>query len=153
MSRPNETEKERIDRELLELLQELRVALPGVQVLFAFLLILPFNEGFDQLADLERAVYLVSLLCAAGSTALLIAPTSYHRLRFRSGDKKAILFSSTKMAVAGLALLAAAICAAVYVVVSVILDQPWVGLVVAATAAWFAWFWYGLPLSRNHRDA
>jgi hypothetical protein len=76
-------EKERLNRKLIELLNELRIALPGVQVLFAFLLILPFNSGFAETDDLDRAVYAVSLGCAAVASALLIGPAAYHRHRFR----------------------------------------------------------------------
>ena len=80
-----EDEKGRRDRELIELLNELRVAMPGVQVLFAFLLIVPFSSGYPKMTGLQRDVYFVAFLCAAVATILLIAPSAHHRLRFRGG--------------------------------------------------------------------
>src|SRR5512132_3521469 len=87
----NESKEERQDRELIELLNELRVALPGVQVLFAFLLGVPFTQRFGQMSELQKDVYFVTFLCAAASTALLIAPSAYHRLEWRQGDKEHLL--------------------------------------------------------------
>ncbi len=162
-ARRNETQKERIDRELVELLQELRVAIPGVQVLFAFLLTIPFSQRFAQLDSLERYVYFSSLLCAAAATALLISPTSYHRIRFREHEKERMLFTSTfrehekermlftstRLAIAGLFLLAAAIGRAVFVIAATMFGRAPGAAIAAAVAAWFGWFWYGLPLSRK----
>lgn len=85
--RPDETELERLDRNLGELLQELRVALPGVQVLFGFLLTVPFAQGFQKTTSFQRDVYFVTLMCAAASSALLIATTAYHRIVFRRGQR------------------------------------------------------------------
>src|SRR3954470_21809839 len=82
-----ETEKQRVDRELIEMLNELRVALPGVQVLFAFLLTLPFTQGFDKISDNERRWFFLSVVLAALSSMFLIAPSAHHRLRFRSTAK------------------------------------------------------------------
>ena len=79
----DETEDERLDRNLGELLQELRVALPGVQVLFAFLLAVPFQQNFTEITPFEEKVYFGTLLCTAISAALLISPSAYHRLTFR----------------------------------------------------------------------
>ena len=81
--KPGESGADRVDRELIELLNELRVALPGVQVLFAFLLTVPFSNGFQRLTGIQRNAYFVAFVLAALSAALLIAPSSYHRLRFR----------------------------------------------------------------------
>ena len=78
-----ETEKERLDRNLEQLLGELRVALPGVQVLFAFLLVVPFNQRFADITSFQQTVYFVTLLCATAACACLIAPTAHHRLEFR----------------------------------------------------------------------
>ena len=141
-----ETDKERIDRELMELLQELRVAIPGVQVLFAFLLTIPFSQGFAKLTGLEEKVFAASLLLSAAATALLIAPTSYHRLHFRAGNKKQMLLTSNRLAVAGLVLLATAVVTAVFVALSAVFDAS-VGIgALIGSALWFGWFWYGLPL-------
>lgn len=148
-NRSHEDAKQRVDRELIELLQELRVAIPGVQVLFAFLLTLPFAQGFGKLGGIERGAYLTSLLCAAAATALLIAPSAYHRLSFREGEKERMLFASNRMSITGLALLAIAISAAVFVIVGVVLGRTEGAVITALTALWFAWFWYGLPLARK----
>src|SRR5215208_6031796 len=104
-----ETRKERVDRELIELLNKLRVALPGVQFLFAFLLIVPFQQTVDRITDFQRTVYFVSLLSAAVASALLIAPAAQHRVRFRQKEKEALLRRSSRSAFAGLLVLALAI--------------------------------------------
>src|SRR3712207_1935931 len=92
--RDGESHKERVDRELLELLNELRVALPGVQFLLAFLLIVPFQETIDRITDFQRDVYFVALAAAAIATALLIAPAAQHRVLFRQAEKEALLHRS-----------------------------------------------------------
>jgi hypothetical protein len=143
---PKESEKERIDRELLELLQELRVAIPGVQVLFAFLLTIPFSQGFSKLSGTERALYGVCLVLAALASGLLIAPTSSHRLNFRAGNKKWLLAHSNRLAIAGLLLLAMAICVSMFVALAVVFDLPWVAGIALLTVIWFGWFWYVQPL-------
>src|SRR5215216_7088721 len=104
-----ETRRERVNRELIELLNELRVALPGVQVLFAFLLAVPFANGFPKLGKLDRDVFFVAFISTALSTVALIAPSSYHRLRWRQRDKERMLIVSNVLTIAGLALLAVAI--------------------------------------------
>jgi MFS family permease len=147
--RSDEDEKARIDRELLELLNELRVALPGVQVLFAFLLILPFQQFFEDLTRGQRAAYFASFLLTALAVALLIAPSSYHRLRFRHGDKKRMLISSNRMFVSGLLCTALAMSLVVYLVTDVLFGVSVAAAIAAAITLWFAWFWYGLPLSRR----
>src|ERR1700751_1579847 len=106
-----ESGEERRNRELIELLNELRVALPGVQVLFAFLLAVPFANGFPKLGELYRHVFFVAFIATALSTVCLIAPSSYHRLRWRDHDKERMLVVSNWLTIAGLALLAVAITA------------------------------------------
>ena len=108
--RRGESEEERLDRNLMELLQELRVAIPGIQFLFAFLLVVPFQQGWAQVTDFEKTVYYVTLLLTAASSICLIAPTARHRMRFRELDKRWIVETSNRLAIAGLAFLAAAIC-------------------------------------------
>jgi hypothetical protein len=147
-----EDEKARIDRELIELLNELRIVLPGVQVLFAFLLILPFSQGFARVTQTQRAVYFGSFVCAALATALFIAPSTYHRLRFREKDKERMLFTANKLAIAGTALLMVATAGVVYLITDVLYHVLTASLVTAAIAGWFAWFWYGLPISRRVVD-
>ena len=147
----HEGKDERLDRELIELLNELRVALPGVQVLFAFLLGVPFTQRFARATELQRDVYFLTFICAAAATALLIAPSTYHRLNWRQADKEHLLVVSNRLAIAGTAFLAIAIAGAVFVVTDVLFDATSAALVAAATAAFFGWFWYALPLLRRAR--
>jgi hypothetical protein len=154
MAEPGEeTEKERVDRELIELLNELRVALPGVQVLFAFLLIVPFNQGFTKVTSAQRGVYFGAFLCTAIATALLIAPSSYHRIHFRRQDKEQLLMTSNRLAIAGTAFLALAIAGVVFVITDVLYRVTVAAAITAAAAACFAWFWYGLPILRLRKPA
>src|SRR3954465_4988804 len=96
------SEQERVDRNLLELLNELRVALPGVQVLFAFLLVVPFNQRFTSVTEFQKSVYLVTLLCTAAASAFLIAPSVQHRIEFRRQDKEYIVGGANRLAILGL---------------------------------------------------
>jgi amino acid transporter len=147
-----ESKEERINRELIELLNELRVALPGVQVLFAFLLAVPFTQRFQQLTDVQEYAFFVSLLCTALGSVLLIAPSAYHRLRFREHDKEQMLYTANRLSIAGTVFLAVAMTSAVYLITDLVFQAPLTLLVTALTGAAFAWFWYGLPLSRKARD-
>jgi VIT1/CCC1 family predicted Fe2+/Mn2+ transporter len=147
-----ESKEERINRELIELLNELRVALPGVQVLFAFLLAVPFTQRFQQLTDGQEYAFFVSLLCTALGSVLLIAPSAYHRLRFREHDKEQMLYTANRLSIAGLVFLAVAMTSAVYLITDLVFHAPLTLLVTALTGAAFAWFWYGLPLSRKVQD-
>jgi hypothetical protein len=146
-----ERKDERLDRELIELLNELRVALPGVQVLFAFLLGVPFTQRFGQVSELQQDVYFITFLCAAASTALLIAPSAYHRLEWRQGDKEHLLVVSNRLAIAGTALLALSIVGTVFVVTDMLFDVTSAAVVAGLTAAFFGWLWYALPLLRRWR--
>jgi membrane-anchored protein YejM (alkaline phosphatase superfamily) len=147
----DESKEERQDRELIELLNELRVALPGVQVLFAFLLGVPFTQRFAQVTELQKDVYFLTFICATIATALLIAPSAYHRLEWRLGDKEHLLVVSNRLAISGTAFLALAISGAVFVVTDMLFDAPSAAVVAALTAALFGWLWYGLPLLRRSR--
>jgi Family of unknown function (DUF6328) len=146
-----ESKDERLDRELIELLNELRVALPGVQVLFAFLLAVPFSQRFEQLNAVQEDVFFAAFLCTAVSTALLIAPSAYHRLRWREHDKEQLLRTSNTLAIAGTAFLAAAITAVVYLVTDLIYGVVTSVVVTLAAAVMFAWLWYALPFVRRRR--
>ena len=146
--RPRESEKERLDRNLGELLQELRVALPGVQVLFAFLLVVPFNQRFADITSFQRTVYFITLLLATAATACLIAPTAHHRIEFREGHKKRIVFAATKLAVAGLVLLAAAMTGAVLLVTDFLYQSTVVVIVAPLVALLFTVLWFGWPVKR-----
>src|SRR5919112_712836 len=115
-----ESKGERLDRELGELLQELRVILPGVQVLLAFLLTAPFQQRFGQLPGTERNAFFTAIVCATLATVLLIAPSAHHRLRWRAGDKERLLRVGNQMAIWGTVFLGAAIVLALYVVTNVL---------------------------------
>ncbi len=147
-----ESKEERLDRELIEFLNELRVALPGVQVLFAFLLIVPFSQRYKELTSLQKDVYFATFLCTAAATALLIAPTAQHRLRWRDHDKEVLLRIGNRQALAGTALLALAMCGTVFLVTDVLFDVTGAAVVTGLTAALFAWLWFGWPLLREARD-
>jgi predicted membrane channel-forming protein YqfA (hemolysin III family) len=146
-----ESKDERLDRELIELLNELRVALPGVQVLFAFLLAVPFTQRFERLTAVQDDVFFAAFLCTAVATALLIAPSAYHRLRWREHDKEHMLRMSNRLAIAGTVFLAAAIIAVVYLVTDLIFGLTATLLATLLAAALFGWLWYGLPLVRRVR--
>jgi len=141
-----ETDMERIDRNYNDLLQELRVSQAGVQILFAFLLTLAFSQRFGEINTFQRNVYIATLLCAAGATALIIAPVSYHRIVFRQRLKPRLVRATNRLAVGGLFLLVLAMTGAVLLVVDVVLDGSIVAWLVAGTSAWFAYFWYVVPL-------
>jgi hypothetical protein len=147
-----ESKKERLDRELIELLNELRVALPGVQVLFAFLLTVPFSQGFPQLTELQRNAYFATFICAAFAPVFLIAPTAYHRLRFRDYDKERLITTATRLSITGTVFLALAITGAVFTVTHVLFGTTSAALVAGMIAGALAWFWYGLPLTRKVAD-
>jgi amino acid transporter len=136
----------RLDRELNELLQELRVTLPGVQVLFAFLFTVPFSQRFAQLTDTQRTAYFIAFLTAAAATVLLLAPAAYHRIQWRQHDKERLLQTSTRLALAGLALLTVAISAAAFVVTDVLYKTSWAAFVAAALVAFMVTLWFVLPL-------
>jgi hypothetical protein len=141
-----ESKGERLDRELMELLQELRVVLPGVQVLLAFLLTAPFQQRFAQLPGTLRNAFFASITCATVATALLIAPSVHHRLRWREGEKERLLQVANRLAIWGTVFLATAIVLALYVITNV-LFTTWIALLTAVLAvAVFAWLWYALPL-------
>jgi hypothetical protein len=148
----NEDKPERLDRELIELLNELRVALPGVQVLFAFLLTVPFTQRFAQVTSVQKDAYFASLLCAAAATVLLIAPSTYHRLQWRQRDKEHMLIVANRLAIAGTLFLALAVTGSVFFVTDFLFGALATGLVTGIIAGCFTWFWYGLPLMRRLRD-
>ena len=152
MAEHGETRQERVNRELMELLNELRVALPGVQFLFAFLLIVPFSQGVDELTGFQRDVYLVALVAAAIATALLIAPAAQHRVLFRQQDKEALLRRSNRSAFAGLVVLALAVCSALLLVVDVLFYRTLAWTVSLAVAALLAWWWLAVPLWARSRS-
>ena len=150
-ARPGETRTQRADRHLSELLQELRVALPGAQVLFAFLLTVPFASRFNELDEVGQYVYFAVLLCTAVSVALLIAPSAAHRILFRQKDKEFLVNLSNRYALAGLAFLALAITGAVWVVSDLLFARAVTGVTVAFIAFFFVAIWFVEPLRRRTR--
>jgi hypothetical protein len=147
----HEDRKERVDRELVELLNELRIVLPGVQVLFAFLLTLPFTGRFDILSGTQRDVYFAAFLCTAAGSVLLMAPLANHRLRFRAFDKEQMLLGFNILAVGGSVFLAAAIGLSVYLITDVLYSAPRAALVAGLTFGWTVFFWYAVPLWHRWR--
>ncbi len=146
-----ETEAERDDRNLIELLQELRVLSLGVQVLFGFLLALPFSNRFSALGHGERGLYLTSLILAAVSTALLLGPVAYHRLVFRKMQKERLIRTANVMAICGLVAVGLSISTAVLLVTGYV-EPGWPSaLITALVALLFAGLWFALPLSRRER--
>ena len=143
----DEDRKERVDRELIELLNELRVALPGVQVLFAFLLVVPFQQGFQTVSDLARLVYFAGLASAAIAIAFLIAPASYHRLNLRRGveEKERMLLINNKLTLIGTVFLAIGMSCSMFLVADVLFGEPVAAVAAGATALLIGSLWYVLP--------
>ena len=147
-----ETPEERADRNLSELLQELRVALPGIQVLFAFLLVVPFSERFDELSDAQEKLYFAVLLCVALSTALLVAPTVGHRILFRRQEKEYLVTVANRLALSGLFVLAVAMCGVVALISGFLFGTATMVVTTIGTAIVFGGLWYAGPLLRRARD-
>ena len=144
-----ETEDERLNRQLDQLLQELRVAMPGVQVLFAFLFAVPFQQRFATVTEFQKDVYFATLLSAAAASAFFIAPTAFHRLMFEGRDKPFLVSVSSKLTVVGLGFLALAMNGAVLLVSDVLFDGLVVKLTVAVTAVVYVGLWFGLGVVRR----
>src|SRR4051794_35123922 len=146
----NETEKQRWDRNFADLLQELRVAQTGVQILFAFLLTLPFSNGFSKTTSFQRDVYLVALMAAAFATAMIISPVAFHRALFRQGRKPELVRYAHRMASGGLAFMLVSMVASVLLITDYLLDG-WLPIALtAAAAAWFLTFWAVVPWFRHN---
>lgn len=149
----HEIHADQLDREFLELLNEIRVLLPGVQVLFAFLLTVPFAIGFEKVTDFERNVYAICLFSALAAIVCLVSPTTYHRIRFRHRDKDAILRASNRLTLAGSVFLAVSMTSSTLLVGDYLFDR-WVAVLAAITTAFaFSVLWYGLPLARRATTA
>jgi hypothetical protein len=144
-----ETEKERIDRELIELLNELRVALPGVQVLFAFLLIVPFSNGYGRMTAGQKDIFFATFISAALAAAFLIAPSANHRILFRQQEKERLLKRSNLQAIIGLVFLSLAMIGATTLITDVIFDSLRATLTAAGLALVFAVLWFGIPTYRR----
>lgn len=149
----NETEEERLDRNLTELLTELRVALPGVQVLFAFLLTVPFTQRFTTLAGYQEDVYYATLIFAAAATAFMIAPTAHHRIEFRLKDKRHIVFLANRFAIIGLSFLGLAMIGVVLLITDILFGGLATVTATSLAALVFGFLWYAMPYTRARRVA
>jgi hypothetical protein len=147
--RDGEDDDARYDRELLELLNEVRVAMPGVQVLFGFLLAVPFQQRFAEVTTFQRTIYFITLLCSASATAFLVAPVAYHRIMFRHRDKPAVIASGNVSLLAGLLFLALSMNGAVVLVTDVIFEAPTVIITAIGVGLLFATLWFGVGLMRR----
>jgi hypothetical protein len=145
----NETDLERCDRNLVELLQEVRVVQTGVQVLFAFLLMAPLTPVFQDLGSLQQAEYFATLLCAAAGAVLLIAPTAYHRVLFRRGDKEYLVAVANRLTIVGLAAVGLSMVGALVFVSDILFDRLAVVLVGTLALATCSMLWALLPLLRR----
>jgi hypothetical protein len=148
---PGETERGRLVRNLQEILQELRVAQAGVQILFAFLLAVAFTPRFGQTTFVQRGIYLVTVMLTTASAVFLIAPVAWHRILFRRGQRERIVEVASRYALAGLGFLAAAMTGTVLLVADVVFGD-WVALGLAVAAgALFIVYWCALPLRDRFR--
>jgi hypothetical protein len=149
---PDESRQDR--EEVIELLNELRVLLPGVQVLFAFLLTVPFTQRFSELERADKGVYFSALVLAAAASVLLIAPSLHARLTWQRLDRRALIDVSNQLTVLGSILLAAGMACAVYLIADVLYRSRIAAVSAAAVVVLVALAWYGLPLavwlSRSH---
>ncbi|HEX6116401.1 MAG TPA: DUF6328 family protein [Solirubrobacterales bacterium] len=151
-SESGETEKERLDRNFQELLQGLRVALPGVQVLFAFLLVVPFQQGYADVTDFQQKIYFGTLLCTAVASACLIAPPVRHRLLFRQGVKDWILFNSNSVVQVGFVFLAIAISGVILLISDFIYDSTAAVIATTGIGLILAWLWFVSPLIERAKE-
>lgn len=150
---PDESPKERVDRELIELLNGLRVILPGVQVLLAFLLTVPFSSGFAAASSTDRIVYFVTVLLTVGATGALTMPAAYHRIRFRQGDKEQMLRLSNTFAIVGLALLTVAMASVVFLIANVLYGMAAAVPVGISVFVLLGFSWFAVPLFRKVEDS
>lgn len=148
----DEPHSERLNRELIELMNELRVALPGVQVLFAFLLTVPFSNRFETITSGQRALYFATLVGTTIATVLFMAPTAYHRLRFRQGDKERMLRTSNLFAIVGIGSMAVSITLAITLIADLLFGVEAAAAVGAAAFLVMGVLWFAYPLSRRVRE-
>jgi len=148
----SETELERLDRNLNELFMGLRVALPGVQVLFAFLLVLPFQSGFPDVTAFQEKVYFATLLCTMIASVILIAPSARHRIRFRKDDKAYVVFTASRLTIAGLVFLGLGMIGAILLVSDYLFGAATATIATLLVAIALFWLWFGSPLARDMGD-
>ena len=148
-----EDEHAKRDRQMIELLNELRIALPGVQILFAFLLTVPFSARWDELSTFQRDIYFLTLVASMASATCFIAPTAAHRLRFHQRERAWIVESANRLMIAGLSFLAVALCGAVLLITDLLFDGVRVWLYTGGMAATLIALWFVRPLVRHARGA
>jgi O-antigen/teichoic acid export membrane protein len=146
----NEEEKHRWDRNFADLLQELRVAQTGIQIFFAFLLTMPFSAGFPKTSALQKDIYIVALLSAAASTAMIISPVAFHRALFRQGRKPELVRYAHRMATGGLAFLLISMVSSIFLILDFLLSRPMAIVLGAVAALVFVVFWAGIPWYRHN---
>jgi predicted neutral ceramidase superfamily lipid hydrolase len=146
-------ERDKTDRQMIELLNELRVALPGVQFLFAFLLTVPFAQGFQKTTPFQRDLFYATLIATAFSTVCLIAPTATHRLRFHKNDRQYIIESASAFLIAGLVFLSMAILGAIALITDYLFDSVAVWILPAMVAVALVVTWFLRPLLRGSKSS
>jgi O-antigen/teichoic acid export membrane protein len=149
----NESPLERLDRNTVELLNELRVAGTGIQVLFAFLLIVPFNAGWRRVSSFERYDYFVTLLCVAIAATLLIAPSVHHRLLFRRGEKEYLVSISNRLLIVASVFLSVGLTGILVLITDFLFGGAAAAVVGTLTALSLATVWFAIPLQRRRRFA
>lgn len=147
----SEEDTRRRDRQVMEVLQELRVAITGGQILFGFLLTVPFAQGWTKTSDLQRTLFLVTLLAIAAATGCFIAPTAVHRLRFHQGDRSFLVAYANGMAIAGLVCLMIAMVSAMLLVTDYVFGATTAAVATGAFALLLLGLWFVVPLSRYRR--
>jgi hypothetical protein len=147
-----ESPPERLDRNTVELLNELRVAATGIQVMFAFLLVVPFNTGWRRVDGTERTIYFITLLFVALAAILLIAPAIHHRILFRAGEKPFLLRTANPLAIAGMACMGLGFVGILALVSAVVLGGPAPIIVGVCAGGLIAGVWFVLPLRRRERE-
>ena len=147
----SEDEQERLNRQMMELLNELRVAMPGVQVLFGFLLTVPFQQRFRQVTEFQETVYFVTLVSSAVAAAFLIAPSAYHRVMFEQHDKPNVIHIGTAQMLVGLAALGIAMNGAVLLVTDVLFEAGTVTVTITLLGALYFTLWFGFGIVRRLR--
>ena len=148
-----ESEKERRNRQLDQLLQETRVVMPGVQFLFAFLLAVAFQQGFAQTTDFQRDIYLAAILCSTVAAMCFIAPATWHRILFEQEDKQHIIKVSNRFLIGGVAFLAAAMTLSLILICDFVFNSTTATVVAIVAVVLFAWFWFGAPYLRRARSS
>jgi hypothetical protein len=149
----DETTLEQLDRNTIELLNELRVASTGIQFMFGFLLVVPFDSAFRRISSFERTVYFATLICVAASSVLLMAPSIQHRILFRQREKRFLVTLANRLAILSMVLLAAGFTGILVLLSDVVLGGAAPILVGAMTALGIAALWFAVPLSRRDRSA